>query len=374
MNRMNTPLVIDRIEIYQSPIKLKEPFVISLGTLECAENVIVVIHTNTGIAGYGECSPFMTINGESMGTAFVVAQLLAKVLKGKDPLNIEACSLMMDKLIYGNSSIKSAFDIALYDIASQYVGLPLYQFLGGKKNKTIITDYTISIGSIDKMVSDAKKIKDRGFQIIKVKLGGEKYEDIERIKHIREQVGEEIILRIDANQGWTKEHASEILNAIAVYNIQHCEEPIARWQYMQLPELRKYSLIPIMADESCCDHNDAQRLIDINACDLFNVKLGKSSGMYKALKIIKLVEQANKKIQIGGFLESRLAFTASAHLALSSDSIIHYDFDTPMMFEEDPVIGGIEYGSKGLITVPEVPGLGASVDEIYLKRLVKVVI
>ncbi|MBC7486299.1 MAG: dipeptide epimerase [Cytophagaceae bacterium] len=367
-------LTIDQIEIYASPIKLKEPFVISLGPLTHAENVVIVIRTHEGITGFGECSPFLTINGESMDTAVAVAQLLAGKLKGKNALNIEDCVLSMDKIIFGNSSIKSAFDMALYDIAAQHAQLPLYAFLGGKKNKTIQTDYTISLGPLEKMVSDAQRIKDRGFQIIKVKLGGTKEEDIQRIKSIRLQIGNELSLRIDANQGWTPLDALEILKAIAPYDIQHCEEPIPRWQYMKLPFLREQSPIPIMSDESCCDEHDAERLIELKACDALNVKLGKSSGIFKALKIIRLAEQAKLDLQIGGFLESRLAFTASAHLALCSDSVVYYDFDTPMMFEEDPVVGGIRYGDHGIVHVQDVPGLGATMDVDYLKRLKKIIL
>ncbi len=366
------PLTLSHIELYASPIKLKEPFVISLGPLDHAENVVVVLRTREGLTGFGECSPFLTINGESMGTAIVVGELLAKALKGKDALDIEGCSALMDRIIYGNASIKSAFDIALHDIAAQHAGLPLYAFLGGKKNKVLQTDYTISLGPLEKMVSDAQRIKDRGFQFIKVKLGGTKEEDIQRIKSIREQVGAAIPIRIDANQGWHPQDAIDILQAIAPYGIQHCEEPIPRWLFMELPAIRKQSPIPIMADESCCDHHDAKRLIDLQACDALNVKLGKSSGIVKALKIIRLAEQANMNIQIGGFLESRLAFTASAHLALCSDHIVHYDFDTPLMFEEDPVVGGIQYLEKGIVAVPDVAGLGASMDEGYLARLKKI--
>ncbi|MDB5257549.1 MAG: dipeptide epimerase [Chitinophagaceae bacterium] len=367
-------VIIDQIEIYASPIKLKEPFVISLGPITHAENVVIVIRTRQGITGYGECSPFLTINGENMGTAVVVAQVLARTLKGKNALDIEDCVLSMDKIIYGNSSIKSAFDMALYDIASQQAQLPLYVFLGGKKDKPIQTDYTISLGPLEKMVGDAQRIKDRGFQIIKIKLGGTKQDDIQRIKSIREQIGMDITLRIDANQGWTPLDALEILKTIAPYDIQHCEEPIPRWQFMKLPFLREQSPILIMADESCCDEHDAERLIDLKACDGLNVKLGKSSGIFKALKIIRLAEQAKLSIQIGGFLESRLAFTASAHLALCSDRVMFYDFDTPMMFEEDPVIGGIKYGEHGMVQVPDVPGLGAVMDVDYLKRLDKIMV
>jgi L-alanine-DL-glutamate epimerase-like enolase superfamily enzyme len=367
-------VTIDQIEIYASPIKLKEPFVISLGPLTHAENVVVVIHSKEGITGFGECSPFLTINGESMGTALVVAQLLAGTLKGKNALDIEDCVRSMDKIIFGNSSIKSAFDMALYDIAAQHAQLPLYAFLGGDASKNIQTDYTISLGPLEKMVGDAQRIKDNGFQIIKVKLGGTKDEDIQRIKSIREQIGNDIMLRIDANQGWTPLEALEILKSVAPYDIQHCEEPIPRWQFMKLPFLREQSPIPIMADESCCDEHDAQRLIDLKACDGLNVKLGKSSGIFKALKIIRLAEQAKLNIQIGGFLESRLAFTASAHLALCSVNVLYYDFDTPMMFEEDPVLGGIKYDNHGMVQVPDSPGLGATMDLNYLKRLDKIII
>lgn len=307
-----------------------------------------------------------------METGFVVGQYLAKALIGQNPLNIAQCSQLMDAVIYGNNSIKSAFDIALYDIAAQNAQQPLYAFLGGQNNKTLLTDYTISLGSPQKMAADALKIVGNGFQIIKVKLGQSQQLDVERIRLIRNAVGLQIPVRIDANQGWPANQALQILHALAPYNIQHCEEPIARHQFMQLPNIKKNSPIPIMADETCCDHNDAERLISLQACDMLNIKLGKSGGLFNALKIIKLAEAANMNLQIGGFLESRLAFTASAHLALTSYNILHYDFDTPLMMISDPVIGGIFYGNKGEVSVPNSPGLGASISDDVLNNLAKV--
>lgn len=367
-------LSIRQIEIYQSPIRLKEPFVISLGPLTHAENVLVLIRTNEGISGFGECSPFMTINGESMETCFVVANYLAKVLVGKNPLHIEANTQAMDSVIYGNSSIKSAFDMALYDIAAQHAGLPLYAWLGGRKRKTVVTDYTVSFGESGKMAAQALQIKQNGYPVVKVKLGGTLEEDVERIAKIREAIGPDLPLRIDANQGWSVETAIDVLNQLAPFGIQFCEEPIARWNFLALPHIREQSPIPIMSDESCCDHHDAQRLIHMKACDLLNVKLGKSGGIFKALKMIQLAEQAGMQVQLGGFLESRLGFTAAAHLAFVSDSIAYFDFDTPLMLNEDPVQGGITYAENGIIHVPDVPGLGASFDEGYLKSLNKLTV
>ena len=354
-------MIIIEIYVKSYEIQLKEPFIISLGKITHARNVVVKIETDEGLTGYGECSPFLSINGESTETCEVVGAYLRQGLLGKDPLKIESCIRIMDDIIYGNSSIKSAFDIALYDIASQHAGLPLYKYLGGEQ-RMLNTDYTVSLSDPQDMVRQAIWIKDQNFPAIKVKLGDEPEADINRIKEIRKAVGSSIPLRLDANQGWDFEGAKAVLQALENDNIEYCEEPIPRWSFMELQRLSKECSIPIMADESCSDSHDAERLILLNACPMFNIKLGKSGGIFDALKIIKLGEKHNIDLQIGGFLESRLAFTASAHLALSSQQVHHCDFDTPMMFVEDPVEGGIQYGKGGSITVPETIGLGAKLE------------
>ena len=371
---MNQAISITQIELYKLFIPLKEPFVISLGPIYNAENVLVIIRTDKGITGFGECSPFMSINGESADTGMVVGQYFSQYLKGKNPLQIKEHIAALDKIIYGNASIKSAFDIALYDIASQHSGVPLYSFLGGHKNKTIITDYTVSIGEPGKMAADAVKIKEQGFPAIKIKLGNNGQKDVERIKAIREAVGNEIPLRIDANQGWNVEEAITTLKSLAVFGIQHCEEPIPRWAFMHLPKVRKESPIAIMSDESCGDDHDAERLIQLKACDYLNIKLGKSGGIFKALKIVKLAEKANMHLQVGAFMESRLAMTAFAHFSLCSPLIEHFDFDTSLMFSEDPVDGGMIYKSNGVIEVPDAPGLGATVGEKWLSKMKRIAI
>jgi L-alanine-DL-glutamate epimerase-like enolase superfamily enzyme len=317
----------------------------------------------------------MSINGESVDTCFIVAQYFAKVLKGKNALNISECIDIMDRTIYANSSIKSAFDIALHDIAAQHAGFPVYKFLGGENNKLLETDMTVSIGDPQKMKTDAMKFKSEGFPAIKVKLGEGLEKDVARISAIREGIGMDHPLRIDANQGWaTADNAINILNALAPFNIEHCEEPIARYRFMELARVSGSSPIPIMADESCGDEHDAERLIALKACQMFNIKLGKSSGFYKGLKIAEMGAAANMHMQVGGFMESRLGMTAAAHLALANDHILHCDFDTPLMFTEDPVIGGIKYLDKGVIDVPDVPGLGAVIDERYLEKAEKVTV
>lgn len=368
------PAVISSIEIYKLSIPLKQPFVISLGPQYDADNIIVVIHTKEGITGWGECSPYMSINGESMDTCFIVGHYLAKALKGREALDIEGCTKAMDGIITRNENIKSAFDMALYDIAAQHAQQPLYKFLGGSKNKLISTDMTVGLGSPEKMAKEALEYKQAGFPSIKVKLGTTTADDVARIKAIRTAIGNEHPLRIDANQGWSVDTAIATLQALGSYNIEHCEEPIARWNFMELPEVRKNSPIKIMADESCFDQHDATNLARIDAVDYFNIKLGKSGGIYNALQIIETAKANNIHLQVGCFMESRLAITALVHFAYSSDLIVHYDLDTPLLLKEDPVVGGMVFKENGIVEIDDTPGIGARIDESYLEKCEKVVL
>jgi L-Ala-D/L-Glu epimerase len=365
---------IKEIRVYKSEIKLKKPFIISLGSITHAKNIFLTITTEAGLTGFGECSPSLTINGESADTSFVMAAVLARALIGQNPLDIGHCSLLMDSVVFGNTSIKSAFDIAIHDIAARNAGLPLYKFLGGRSSSAIYTDYTVSLDDPSKMVADAIEIKKNGFPFIKVKLGDNRADDVTRIRLIARAIGDEIPLRLDANQGWDVKTAIGVLNDLAPYNIQFCEEPVPRWDYMSLPMVKSASPFPLMADESCLDHNDAARLIKIGACDYINIKTGKSSGLFKAVKIARVAADAGVKMMVGGFIESRLATTASAHFYLSNDHIVFSDFDSPLFMVDDPVTGGIVYGENGLVSVPEEAGLGARVDEGFLSNLPSVII
>lgn len=357
---------ISSIEFFPLSIPLKVPFVTSLGATDRVESVVVRMTTRDGLVGWGECNPYGPINGETQATCMAVGKDLAQVLLGCDPADMEEVHTLMDRAIHGNNSIKSALDIACHDIAALAGDRPLYEYLGASIPRPLITDYTVVLGTKEQMAAEALDIMRRGFTVVKVKVGRDPDEDIARIAAIREAIGPDVPLRLDANQGWSPEQAIHVLGAVADANIQHCEEPIARWRFLELRRVKEASPIPIMADESCFDHHDAERLIELGACQRFNIKLGKSGGLFKAGKIIALAEAAGMEVQIGGFLESRLGWTAAAHLALTSDAVRYCDMDTPLMFTADPVVGGIVYGEGGSITVPVRSGLGASIAAEHL--------
>ncbi len=365
---------IDQIEIYHAALKLKQPFTTSLGSHNTADNVYVRIRTDEGVHGWGEGSPHARITGETIETCFAIGKLLSRQLIGKDPTALADNSALMDQVIYGNTIIKCALDTAMHDIAAKVQGVPLYKYLGGDIRKEIYTDYTVGVSSIEEMVENALKVKEAGFQIMKVKLGDGEAQDVERIKAIREAVGYDIKIRIDANQGWKVKEAIKALEELSPYNIQYCEEPINKRNYFRLKKVRNGSPIKIMADECLSDHYDAKKLIRGQHCDYFNIKLGKSSGLVKAQEIIKEAEKAGVEMQIGGFLESRLLFTANCHLAHTTDLVKYFDFDSPLFMEADPIIGGMQYQPDWEIKLPDTPGLGLEVDEGFLKNAPRVII
>ncbi|MBS1566914.1 MAG: dipeptide epimerase [Bacteroidetes bacterium] len=363
---------ITRTEIYRYSIPM-HPFTIATGTMHFAQNIFIRVHTDAGFYGVGECSAFPMIVGETQATCFEMAKDFAGLWKGKDPLQIKERVAELHAFTAFNATSKSAFDMALYDIAAKNAGKPLYEYLGGRHpKKKLETDITVGIGSPETMAEQALAFKKQGFRIIKVKLGKAPAEDVERIRQIRAAVGNDLLLRIDANQGWTYEDALYALQALAPYNIQFCEQPMRHWNDHRLPALRKQSPVKIMADESVFTHHDALRLIADEACDYVNIKFAKSSGILEATLINTVCQQANIPCMMGGMLESRVALSAFAHFALAHDNVVFNDMDTCMLGHKvDPVSGGVWYDGY-YVEVPEEKGIGADVKEEFLKSLDRV--
>jgi L-alanine-DL-glutamate epimerase-like enolase superfamily enzyme len=361
---MAKPMKITKITIYKADIPLQEPFRISIMEIKDARNVYVKIETDSGLYGMGEASPFWRICGETQATSLAAARDLALLLKGKNPLAVEARIRDMQGYLDNNPTIRSAFDMALYDILGKAAGLPLYALLGGEK-RTLVTDLTIGIGEIDEMAEKAKQIVARGFKAIKVKLGTTAAQDIARIRAIRKAIGDSIPIRIDANQGWDYNTALEVLLALQPLGVQYCEQPVVNWNYADMAALRRRTTIPIMADDGLKDHHDAFKLCTQQACDFLNIKLSKAGGIRNSLNICAVAESCGKGCMVGCMVESRLGITAAAHMASAREIIRFYDLDSALMLAEDPVTGGIKYKGDEVI-LPDAPGLGADVDPRFL--------
>ncbi|MXV15567.1 mandelate racemase/muconate lactonizing enzyme family protein [Hufsiella ginkgonis] len=365
-------MLITHIEIYRFSIKM-HPFVIATGTMFYAQNVFIRVYTNQGFYGVGECSAFPMIVGETQDTCLAMAKDFAALWKGKDPLDIPARMQELHDFTAGNATIKSAFDMALYDIAAKAENQPLYRFLGGAR-RTIETDITVGIAAAGEMAAKAAHFIEMGATKLKIKLGKNAAQDINRVKAIRQSVGEAPVIRIDANQGWDFEDAATALKGMEPYNIQFCEQPMRKWNDHRLAELRRATAIKIMADESCFDHHDAGRLAAAEACDYINIKFSKSGGILEALKIHELSKKAGIPCMIGGMLESRIALSAKLHFAYACSGIVFHDMDTCMLGHlEDPCEGGIRF-SGFLLDIEDTPGIGADANEAFLQKCEKIVI
>ena len=358
---------IIKTEIYKFKIPMI-PFTIATGTMEYAQNILIKIHTNEEIIGYGECSAFPMIVGETQTSCFHHAKDFAAFWVGKNPLEIALRLKELDNIIAGNYTIKSAFDIALYDIAAKAANQPLYAFLGGSQ-KAIESDLTIGIDTPENMANQAIEFKQKGVTVIKVKLGKNPIDDVERIKQIRNAIGGQIKIRIDANQGWSKEDALTVLQNLAPFDIEFCEQPMHKYYDDYLPALCAASPIPIMADESVFTHHDARKLIANKACHLINIKFSKSGGIHEAIKIHDIASEHNIGCMMGGMLESRLALSAKMHFAMAKNNIKFYDMDTCLLGHlEDPIIGGVQFNGMHL-SIGDQLGIGAEVDQSYLSKL-----
>lgn len=361
---------IKDVEIYAYDMKFTEPFVISFDTIDGVSGVLLRVITDSGLVGLGESSPLQSVTGDDQATNIDVARHLRDLLKGRDPLAIESAHKLFGGYLHSNPSIIAAFDMALYDLLGKAAGLPVFRLLGGDKT-TFETDWTTGMDTPEKMVKDVKDHLAKGFKVHKVKLGENPDKDVARLQAIRDAVGDDVVIRIDANQGYTVPQAVQALKRMEKFNLQAAEQPLVASDIEGLRHLRNSTSIPIMADESLFSPHDALTLIRAEAVDYFNIKLMKAGGITGALKISWIAEAAGIPCMVGCMAESRLGLTAAAHVHAARQNLVFADLDAFLDFKEDPIIGGMTV-KNGMITMPETPGLGADLDPAFLKRMKRV--
>jgi len=359
---------IKQIEVYSVTLGYKEPFRIAPGASTESHNVIVKIITDYDVIGWGESSPSKRVTGETAETVIKTLDKIAPKLVGLCPLRIEHDVEVMDSIVKQNPAAKAAVDIALHDILGKTCHKPLFMLMGGYRTE-VLTDITLSIKSPKEMAEDAVKAAKRGFKALKVKVGINPAEDVERVKLIREAVGNDLQIRVDANQGWTSRQAIEALNKMAKLNIQFVEQPVPAEDLKGLINVRKNSPIPVMADESIHSPEDALKLIQAKAVDFINIKLMKSGGILKARKIAAIAEAADIPCMIGCMGESEIGIAAGAHLAAAVKNIQYADLDSDILLKDKLVHkGGVEVKNSVRIFSK---GYGLGVEEINEKLLGK---
>ena len=350
---------IKNITLGEVNIPLVTPFKTALRSVDSVNDIVVRIEADNGMVGFGEAPPTAVITGDTKGSIVTaIRDFIASSLIGMDIENIDGIMQRLHKCILKNTSAKAAVDMAIYDLYAKNLGQPLYKVLGGNSTE-VETDLTISVNDIPEMVQDSLRAVQEGFRILKIKVGKEGLKDVERIKVIREAVGPDIVLRVDANQGWNAKDAVRIIRAMedAGLNIDLVEQPVNAHDFKGMQLVTSSVYTPILADESVFSAEDAIRMIQERAADLINIKLMKTGGIYEALKICSIAEIYGVECMIGCMLESKIAVSAAAHLAAAKGIITRADLDGPSLCKIDPYEGGPLYEGPRII-MPDAPGIG----------------
>lgn len=350
---------IKEIQVGQISVPLKKSFKTALRTVDKIEDIVVKIITDTGHVGYGEAAPTAVITGDTKGSIrCAIEDYIAPQIIGLEIENIEEIMNRIDNSLLKNTSAKAAVDMAIYDLFGQFHKSPLYKLLGGYR-KEIITDLTISVNAPEEMAQDSIEAVKRGYKTLKIKVGLDSQMDLKRIQAIRDAVGYNIDLRLDANQGWKPKEAVMLLRKMEDkgYNIELVEQPVAANDLEGLKYVTQNVNTPILADESVFSPSDAVKIIQNRAADLINIKLMKTGGIHNALKICSIAEIYGVECMIGCMLESKLSVSAAVHLAAAKSIITKIDLDGPGLCKEDPIDGGPEFQDYRII-LNEESGLG----------------
>lgn len=345
---------VERFNLYYSNIPLKKPFITALRRVDSAESIVLELICEGGIVGYGAASPTAAITGDTLGSiAYALEKLLVPSIVGKE-ISREDLSNIGTGLLH-NTGAKSALDIALLDAMSQKAELPLYRYLGGKKRE-FINDLTLSIGTPEKMALDAVDAARTGVGALKLKLVGDGRDD-ERIMAVAKVVPN-IELRLDPNQSWSLDEARRVLDSCRGARITLVEQPFHFSDRTNGPILKKYTSIPMMADESVFSPEDAEMVLRGGEADIVNIKLAKSGGITPSIMINEAAKRFGGDLLVGCMLESPIAVAAAAHFALSCENCVGVDLDVPCLLEYDPVVSNISFDGKAVSVRSDDTGLG----------------
>ena len=346
-------------------IPLKTTWETFLYSTTIRAHAIVQVTTEDGVKGYGEASPAPAFMGESAYTMeTVINRYLAPAVVGQSVFDIALINDRMDLTIDANTSAKAAVDIAVHDAAAKSLKVPVYVLLGGRKRENLELAWSLGLKDFETSVQEAKDRMKQGFKVMKVKVGRDRVKDAALVKRLREEFGKDVPIRMDANQGFAPVDALWLLDKVKEYEPECFEQPCRKWDLDGMARVRRNPYgIPVMADESISSLHDVRNVIMAGCADLFNIKVGKVGGLYRACQIAAFVEASGYKAGAGSNLELGIGEAASAHfltsqaaLSLPSDALCGTELHSGNVVVSPLCM------KDGILVCPDTPGLGVEVD------------
>ena len=349
---------IAKATYWTEQLELKRPYTIAYERIDSVANIFVRLQAEDGSIGLGVAAPDAEVTGESTPDCRrVLENNLAAMTIGSDIRQIRKVLRSLEKAMPGKPAARAAIDIALHDLWARQQGLPLVDVLG-RCHKSLPTSITIGIKSIADSLEEADEYKDRGFRILKIKIGRSVEQDVACLSEIRQRIGREMILRVDANQGYSPAEFKKFLNQTESLNLEFVEQPLPAGDVdgmRRLPEsVRKLTA----ADESLLNAKDALAcLLPPRPFGIFNIKLMKCGGIAPGLQIAEIANLAGVELMWGCMDESRIGIAAALHAALASPATRYLDLDGSLDLARDLVAGGFVL-IDGKLSVTDKPGLG----------------
>ena len=310
-------------------LPFKHPFTISRGTKTHQPALIVELQLGN-LCGYGEAPAisYYNISVETMIADLEAKRAFIEKFAFTDPGRYWH---YLHHVFPKNPFLVCALDMAGWDLFGKMRGKPLYQLWNTEfSGKEPITDYTIGIDTVSKMV---EKLKEKPWPVYKIKLGNE--HDIKIVEELRKNT--DAVIRVDANSGWTTEEAIQKIAMLAKLGVELVEQPLAKDNEEGMENLFANSPLPLFADESCVFEEDVQK------CSKYfhgiNIKLTKCGGITPALRMITTARRLNMKVMMGSMNETTVGSAAIAHFLPQLDFV---DMDGPLLLNED-IAAGLDF-------------------------------
>lgn len=359
---------IKHIRVRSEDLKLTRPYTIAYRTVDRVSNCVVELESDTGLIGWGAANPSTKVVGVDVNdTVAALSEEAVAWLIGRDIRELHRLGAEVQTYFAGQPGAAApgaaqpgaaaALDMALYDLFAQYLEVSLVQYLG-QQHRSLLTSITIGIKGVDETLAEAREYVARGFRILKVKLGHSPEEDLARLHKLREALGKEIIIRVDANQGYSFLQLEDFYYQTLGLNLELIEQPLPvknTEDYQKLPAEIKAR---VALDESLVSPTDAWRLASRPAAGrIFNIKLMKCGGLTPAREIATIAKSANIDLMWGCNDESIISISAALHLALATPHTRYLDLDGSLDLARDVVSGGFVL-KDGELSVTDVVGLG----------------
>ncbi len=353
-------LKIARVDAWREPIPLSRPYTIAYKTTSAVELFFVRLETDRGWVGVGSASPGEQVTGETVAaceealTGEVVQSLI-----DEDPRAIGRLCHRLRAPLAGSPAARAAVDMALYDLLGKILDVPVADLLG-RCHDGLPTSVTVGIQSVEETVENAREHLAAGFTILKVKLGRSYDEDMERLHRLREVLGRNFRIRVDANQGYSEQQTRAMADWIEALDIELVEQPMTANSIEAMRRLPSTLRPKLAADESLIDETAAVQLAaPPQPCGIYNIKLMKCGGITPARTLAEVARASNIKLMWGCMDESRVSIAAALHVAYASSATRYLDLDGSFDLARDLAEGGFVL-KDGCLWLIQTAGLGVN--------------